>query len=114
VETGLVVVGGADSSLRLSRRKKKLESLTQVPYPPSGSHAARRSSSPSHRYRTVPLHLLSVFISGLGSDPDLELHLELFAGSESIRFLDLRIRIHNFFRLKNTNFSKVGSGIFKS
>jgi hypothetical protein len=31
VETGLVVVGGADSSLRLSRRKKKLESLTQVP-----------------------------------------------------------------------------------
>ena len=29
VETGLVVVGGADSTLRLSRRKKKAEFLTQ-------------------------------------------------------------------------------------
>ncbi len=42
METGLVVVGGADSSLRLSRRKKKLESLTQVPVP------------------TVPLHQIIV------------------------------------------------------
>ncbi len=42
VETGLVVVGGADSSLRLSRRKKKLESLTQVAYPDIGT-------VPSHR-----------------------------------------------------------------
>jgi hypothetical protein len=29
VETGLVVVGGADSTLRISRRKKKAEALTQ-------------------------------------------------------------------------------------
>jgi hypothetical protein len=88
VETGLVVVGGADSSLRLSRRKKKLESLTQVPYLPT--------------YRCTLYWLTSLTWV---TDPVLDLHQDhvgsgpSFVGSGSTIFLTFGSP-DNFFRLK--------------